>query len=166
MPDHLRRVPHSSDGNVQVSSIGFPSPNIQRQYSPALQQQISLLNADKEAGYFLFDNEDRPVRVVLRGAWLKMMFRIVRSGILSGSGAHGLEAIVEYLVKVMGQKPGLSREMILAQLQNEYGGDMTTKMSEWDKKAVENGLQGITLLEDMSRNMMATIPAALGPTYA
>jgi hypothetical protein len=82
MPDHLRHVPDVQDGDVPLSSIGFPSPNSQREYSQALQRQLSLINADKEADYFLFDTDDLPVRVVLHDTWMKMAFRIICSDIL------------------------------------------------------------------------------------
>jgi hypothetical protein len=145
-----------------LSSIGFPSPNSQREYSQALQRQLSLINADKEADYFLFDTDDLPVRVVLHDTWMKMAFRIIRSDVLSSSEQNGLGAIAEYLIKVMGQKPGLSRETILRQLQNEYGGDVAPKVAEWERKAAENGLEGSTFLESMSRNLMTTIPSVVG----
>jgi hypothetical protein len=162
MPDHLRHVPDVQGGGVPVASVGFPAPNSQREYSQALQRQLSLINADKEADYFLFDDDDRPVRVVLHGMWIKMAFRIFRSDILSTSEQNGLGAIAEYLIKVMGQKPGLSRETILRQLQNEYGGDVASKVAEWERKAAENGFEGSTFLENMSRNLMASVPLMMG----
>jgi hypothetical protein len=161
MPDHLRHVPGAQGDGVSVTSIGFPAPNSQREYSQALQRQISLINADKEADYFLFDDDDRPVRVVLHDLWTKMNFRIFRSDILSTSQLNGLEAIAEYLIKVMGQKPGLSREMILNQLQQEYEVDVASKLAAWERKVIENGLEGSTFLESMGRNLMATMPSVI-----
>jgi hypothetical protein len=145
-----------------MTSIGFAAPNTQLEYSPALQRQVSLINADKVADYFLFDDENRPVRVVLHGTWLKMAFRILRSDILSSTQQRGLEAIAEYLIKVMGQKLGLSRERILEQLEAEYGSGVATKVEEWEKKAAENGMEGSTFLESMSRNLMASMPLLMG----
>lgn len=167
IPDHLRHVVPTSDGHhVSLRSIGFPSPDTQQEHSPALQRQISLLNADKEADYFLFDEGDHPVRVVLHATWLKTVFRILRSDILSTSRKNGLEAIAEYLIKVMEQKPGLSRERILTQLEGEYGGDIRTKMREWDRRRVENGLEGSSLLEYMSGNLTATMPSVMNAMSA
>jgi hypothetical protein len=99
-----------------LSYVSFPSLDIQQQYSPALQQQISLLTANKDADYFLFDEEDCPVHIILQEMWLKMCFWGICGEILSSEVHIGLEALMEYLAKVMAQKPGLSQEMILAQL--------------------------------------------------
>jgi hypothetical protein len=81
VPDHIRHVPIAdSDGNVSISSVGFANPDTSHFYSPASHRQVSLITADKEADYFLFDEEDRPVRVVLHDTLTKMAFRIFRSG--------------------------------------------------------------------------------------
>jgi len=162
MPDHLRHVPDIQDGGIPVSSVGFPAPNSQREYSQALQRQLALINADKEADYFLFDDNDCPVRVVLHDMWMKMIFRILRSDILSSSGLNGLGVIAEYLIKVMGRKPGLSRETILSQLEKEYGSDVVPRVAEWERKAVVNGFQGGTFLESMSKGLMAFMPSVMG----
>jgi hypothetical protein len=66
----------------------------------------------------------------------------------------------------MGHKPGLSRKRILEQLECEYGGDVATKVAKWERKAAENGLEGSTLLESMSRNLMATLPVSMGARFA
>jgi len=166
LPEYLRQVPTSPDGDISISSIGFANPNSEREYSPALQRQVSLLTADKDADYYLCDNEDHLVRVELYDKWMKMIFRILRSDILSTDEQRGLETIAEYLIKIMGHKPGLSRERILEQLECEYGGDVATKVAVWERKAVANGLEGSTLLESMSRNLMATLPVSMGVKFA
>jgi hypothetical protein len=166
LPEYIRHVPTSPDGDISMSSIGFASPNSEREYSPALQRQVSLLTADKDADYYLCDDEDHLVRVELHDKWMKMIFRILRSDILSTNEQKGLETIAEYLIKIMGHKPGLSRKRILEQLECEYGGDVATKVAEWERKAVENGLEGSTLLESMSRNLMATLPVSMGARFA
>jgi hypothetical protein len=117
-----------------------------------------LLTADKDTDYFLFDEEDRPIRFVLHDPLMKMTFRNIRSGILSSSEEEGLEAIAEHLIKVMGQKPGLSRERILGQLESEYGGDIATKVAKWEKFATENGFPGSTFMEVQNRSLKKTLP--------
>lgn len=97
---------------MDITSTGFPIPNTTRQYSPALQKQISLLTADKVAEYFLFDDSDKPVRVVLYDIWKKMNFRTFRTSVWSGDDDSDsyMAAMAQYLIKLMGRKPGLSRE--------------------------------------------------------
>jgi hypothetical protein len=143
----------SKSGNVPVTAIGFGTPDPTRPLSPALQRQMSLLTADKDADYFLFDELDRPIRFMLHDMWTKMMFRILRSGVLSGADREGLEAMAEYLIKAMGQKPGLSRRRILEQLEREYGNGVASKVEEFERKAQVNGYPaGTTFLETMVKN--------------
>ena len=166
-PDHARHIPTTPDGTVFLNSIGFGTPNIQHKYSPALWRQVSLINADRDADYFLFDENDRPVRFVLYDPWMKMTFRDFRGEILSDDEGHGndmLSALAEHLIKAMAQKPGLSRERILAQLEREYGGDIATKVAEWEKLAAKNGMSGSTFLEVQSRSMMQALPMLMGRT--
>jgi hypothetical protein len=164
-PDHARQLRTTPDGNVSWSSFGFGNPNIQHKYSPALWRQVSLITADRDADYFLFDVDDRPVRFVLHDPSMKMTFRDFRGEILSDDEGHGgnmLLALAEYLIKVMAQKPGLSREMILAQLEREYGGGVATKVAEWEKLAAKNGESGSTFLEVQSRSMKQALPMLMG----
>jgi hypothetical protein len=91
---------------------------------------------------------------------MKMAFRSLRGGALSGDS--GLEAMGEYLIKAMGERPGLSRDIILRQLEREYGGDVTTKVAEWERMTIENGYAGSTYLEVTSRNLSATVPKTMG----
>jgi hypothetical protein len=92
-----------------------------------------------------------------------MSFRGIRGEILSNEKRFVLEALAEYLVKVMAQKPGLSRERILAQLEREYGGDVAAKLGDWERKSKASGREGSTFLGDMSEHLMATMPAMMGP---
>lgn len=103
------------------------------------------------------------MRVILQETWLKMSFRGIRGEILSNEKRFVLEALAEYLVKVMAQKPGLSRERILAQLEREYGGDVAAKLGDWERKSKASGREGSTFLGDMSEHLMATMPAMMGP---
>ena len=163
LPDCLRHLSSGPalDGMISLDSIGFANPNIPLSYAPALQRQVDLLTADKTADYFLFDDTDSPVRVVIHGYWMKMAFRTLRTDSLSANEKHGLEALAEYLIKIMGEKPGLSRGRILEQLEREYGGDVAEKVAQFEQMSVMNGFEGSTFLEVMGGNLMATMPAMM-----
>jgi hypothetical protein len=94
---------------------------------------VSLITADKNADYFLFDEEDCPVRFVLHDTSTKIVFWTFRSDVLSSIGHQVLGFIAECLIKMMGQKPGLSRERILEQLGREYGGDIVEKVTKAER---------------------------------
>jgi hypothetical protein len=156
VPDHCRS--ESMDGS-SIDSNGYGTPHPTRPHSQALQRQLSLITGDKEADYFLFDDLDRPIRFVLYDNWEKMMFRILRAGPMFGSDTQGVEAIAEHLIKVMGNKPGLSRERILAQLNKEYEIDVKSMLLEFKRRGLENGLDpSETFLEMMSKNYETFIP--------
>jgi hypothetical protein len=164
LPDHIR-LPESaaSDGFVSLNSIGFGSPHPLRPHSPALQRQVSLITADKEADYFLFDEADTPIRFEIHNTSIKLMFRMFRMGIMCSVEQKGLEAVAQYLVKIMGPKPGLSPERILDQLSSEYGADVAEKVAEYEKIGPRYGYgPGFTLLEMMGRNYEATLPRIMG----
>jgi hypothetical protein len=146
---------------ISLDSVGFANPNVPLSYAPALQRQVDLLTADKTADYFLFDDTDSPVRVVIHGHWMKMAFRILRTDSLSTNEMHGLQAMAEYLIKIMGEKPGLSRGRIVEQLEREYGGDVAEKLAQFEQMSVRNGFEGSTFLEVMGENLMATMPAIM-----
>jgi hypothetical protein len=149
-----------SSGGVAPNSLGFVSPDKARDSSPALQRQISLLTADKEADYFLFNASDQPIRFVIQNAIIKMTFRLNRSFAWSGdqNTQAGVEIMAQYLIKMMGQKPGLSREGIFRQFDGEYGGDTKTKLEEFERKSRGRTRAGETVLEMMNRNVMTAAP--------
>jgi hypothetical protein len=101
MPEEPRHIPSTSDGTVPFSSLGFGNSASTSPYSAALQRQVSLLAADKEVDYFLFDDMDRPIRSVINGHMTKAGFRILRTSSLSSSSPKGVEALVEHIIKVM-----------------------------------------------------------------
>jgi hypothetical protein len=164
MPVHLRSaLPSSQEGNIPVSSMGFVQPNSAHPYSPALQQQIDLLTADTAAEYFLFDEVGQPVRVVLPDLCARMAFRICRAAAWSNSGTKhddggDMAAMAQYLIKVMGVKPGLSRENILEQFTREYGKGAPAVIEKFEKNLVANGHGEETFIEMMSGNMAANFP--------
>jgi hypothetical protein len=159
--DHLLPSQDSvKSGGVAPKSLGFVSPERMRDCSPALQRQISLLTADEEADYFLFDESGQQVRFEIQETLLKMMFRMSRS--MAWTRDQDTQASVEnmaqYLIKVMGHKSGLSRESILRQFDSEYGGDTETKLDEFVRKSKGQTHDGETVLEMMHRTAMTAIP--------
>jgi len=128
-----------------------------RPHSPALDRQISLLKVDADADYFVFDETDQPVRFAVsdEDKWMKMSFRDLREMAFFGNGENmAIESITEYLLRNMADRPGLSREMILAQIAREYGQDLADLAVEFEQAGRERGYDGhATLLESMSRDM-------------
>jgi hypothetical protein len=157
VPEYMHDAPiESRDGHFDITSAGFPGPNHTRQCSPALQRQISILTADKDADYYLFDEADQPVRIVLYDGWTKLNFRQLRLGAWSDDShlnSSYMAAIGQYLVKYWGSRPGLSRETILKQFDKEYGEGATAKIEDFEKKSAEKGNGEETFLEEMARGM-------------
>lgn len=120
MSDDFRSALESGD-DIPNKETGFGPASAASSYSPALQHQVALLRADAEADYILFDIHGHPVRFVISDPMLKKIFRISRSDALTPSDYFGVASMAEYIVKVMGQYPGLSRGLIFAQLELEYG---------------------------------------------
>ena len=148
---------------VDINSLGFGAAHPSRPHSQALQRQVSLLDGDRQADYFLFDEVDRPIRFMAQDLFTKLSFRALRADVVSNAEQRGLEAIAEYLIKMMQHKPGLSRERILAQLGREYTEDVADKVVKWETMATVNGhAEGTTFLEVMANEMSSTIPTLLG----
>ena len=143
-----------------MRDVGFANPGSDSMHPLALRRQLSLLNGDKDADYFLFNHLDRPVRFRIPDSFLRMQFRMMRSEVFSsGLEAKGLEPVAEYLMKMMQGHPGLGRERILGQLRNEYGNGVEEKLTRWLELAVTNGLApGETFLEHMDTKMSDTLP--------
>jgi hypothetical protein len=161
LPEYAREIPVDPTGNVHITSLGFGKPHPSRPHSPALQRQVSLLNGDRYADYFLFDELDRPIRFMIGDMCTKISFRSIRSEALSSASgsAKGLAAIGEYLIKMMEHKPGLSRERILAQLSREYLEDVAEAVAEWEQSTTkQEHSPGTTFMEAMGKTMEATLP--------
>lgn len=155
MPDSIRHMPIASNGGVDMYNLGFGDPANTPSYSAALQRQVSLLTSDREADYFLFDELDRPIRFVVNDPLLKMGFRVVRTEVLSSDTPKGVETLVEYILKVMGQKPGLSRQGIIAQFAKEYRRDVAGMLANHETSQPSSGA---TLLESMNQGISNFAP--------
>ena len=55
VPVHLSHFVSMQEQTIPLTSIGFADPNSPARHSPVLQQQMALLNANKDVDYFLFD---------------------------------------------------------------------------------------------------------------
>lgn len=84
-----------------------------------------------------------------------MTFRNCRAEAISSADQEGVEAMAEYLIRVMGQRPGLSRELILTQFEREYGEGTAAKVQAFEEMTVKNGYSS-TFIEVTSRNMAAS----------
>jgi hypothetical protein len=160
VPEHMSaplRAAAAGGGSVHITSIGFGTPHPSRPHSPALQRQVSLINSDKYADYFLFDDLDRPIRFAIdvEDKWTKLTFRFLRTSAMFGPDRQGIQAIIEYLIKCMGQRPGLSREGILAQFNREYGDDTAAMVAEYERKTRLIGYaQEGTFVDQMNKGMV------------
>lgn len=162
LPASMRPPADACDasGNIVIDSLGFGTPDPSRLHSAAFQRQISLMTGDKKVDYFLFDETDHPIRFVIRGdRQTRMMFRMLRSTAMFSAKPQGVEAIAQYLIKMMAQTPRLSRERILDQLAREYGEDFPARLARWE--ATKGYKPGDTFLESMSKNITATLPRVM-----
>jgi hypothetical protein len=151
----LPLVEMTSDGIFPITSLGFGTPHPSRSHSAALQRQVTLLEGDRDADYYLFDHADRPIRVMIEDYSIKMSFRIARSEAMFHAEPSGFQSMAEYLIKTMADRPGLSRARILAQFESEYGGNMAAKVDAFVAKEIENGQEpGSTYLERMGAAIM------------
>jgi len=154
--DHLHFAGITPD--QPITSLGFGTPHPSRPPSFALQRQIALLKDDRDADYYLFDDTDRPIRVELDEKCIKIAFRMLRSEIMfrPEKAPEGVEMIAELLMKMMADRPGSSRARILAQFEEEYGGNVAAKLAAFEAKRARNGYElGGTYLERMSEGMRA-----------
>ncbi|RDB20600.1 hypothetical protein Hypma_012236 [Hypsizygus marmoreus] len=129
MPDYARtlNVPRSENG-ISLDDLGFATMEPSHPYSPALQRQVSLLNANKQVDYFLFDANDRPICIFIPDTFARMSFRHMRSVALSPEPMYGVAGLGEHLLKRMSNHPRLSRHLILEQLTKEFGDDTTANI--------------------------------------
>ena len=155
IPDQFRDALTFDGNGFAINSLGFATPHPLRPHNSALQHQLSLLTADKSADYFLFDEAGHAVRFAIEDTFTRTCFRVIRSNAMSTAEQKGLEVLVEYLIKTMEHKPGLSRERILVQLSGEFGEAIVEKMATFRADAAASG-DDMTFLEVMSRDMRAS----------
>lgn len=150
--DMMRNLPTNRDGTVDIANVGVGPCKGRR--SPAAERQAEMLEADKDADYFLFTASDVPVRFVIDDPGAKMVFRINRRMIMTQTADSGLEPMAEYMLKHMGGFPGLSRDIIFKQLCAEYGNNTTRKVVEWERKSRERGVSTGTVIGSLSKDFM------------
>ncbi|KAG1850866.1 hypothetical protein F4604DRAFT_1959255 [Suillus subluteus] len=114
--------------------------------SAAAERQAAMLEADRNVDYFLFTASGEAVRFVIDDPGAKMVFRINRGVVMTKTGDTGLDAMGEYMLKVMSGYPGLSRDIILKQLCEEHGADTAKKIVWLERKTRERGKT--TFIED------------------
>lgn len=107
--------------------------------SPAAELQANMLEADRNVDYFLFTAKGEPVRFVIDDPGAKMVFRINRGMVMTQTSETGLDAMGEYILKLMSGYPGLSRDIILKQLCKEHGADTTKKIVQLERKTRQRG---------------------------
>ncbi|KAG2110270.1 uncharacterized protein F5147DRAFT_689867 [Suillus discolor] len=150
--DMMRNLPTNQDGTVDIANVGVGPCKGRR--SPAAERQADMLEADKEADYFLFTASNVPVRFVIDDPGAKMVFRINRRMIMTQTADSGLEPMAEYMLKHRSGFPGLSRDVILKQLCAEHGNNTTEKVVEWERKSRERGVSIGTVIESLSKDFM------------
>ena len=159
LPDFIRNVPAHPAKGVHITSTGFGTPHPSRPHSPALQRQMSLLTGDKYVDYFLFDELDHPVRFEIRDMNTKLIFRSIRSAVLTSPTPIGLAPIAEYLIKMMEHKPGLSRQRILAQLSREHSEDVAEMVAMLEQSPAKAGHPpGTTYMEVTCKSISNVLP--------
>ena len=140
MPNIMRSTELTPDDErLAVENLGFGTPHPSRPHSPALKRQVSLLEADRRAEYFLFDEEDVPIRFVIDDMAMKMLFRSARTLAMFCAEPVCLDQMAEHLIKKMGHAPGLSRARILEQLTKEYEVDVEAKVMAVEAQMVAEG---------------------------
>ncbi|KAG1852603.1 hypothetical protein C8R48DRAFT_676109 [Suillus tomentosus] len=108
--------------------------------TPAAERQAEMLEADRNVDYFLFTASGEAVRFVIDDPGAKMIFRINRGWVMTQvTSDTGVEAMGEYILKVMNGYPGLSRSIILKQLCEEHGAGTTEKITWLEEKSREHG---------------------------
>ncbi|KAG2137619.1 uncharacterized protein EDB93DRAFT_1167136 [Suillus bovinus] len=131
----IRNLP--KDG-ITLRNIGVNPCKGKR--SPAAERQAEMLEADKDAEYFLFTASGERVRFVIDDLGAKMIFRINRGVVLTQpTNTVGVNALGEYMLKLMSKYPGLSRDIILKQLCAEYGDDVAGEIVKLEQDSGKRG---------------------------
>ncbi|KAG1894455.1 uncharacterized protein F5891DRAFT_1195295 [Suillus fuscotomentosus] len=108
--------------------------------TPAAEHQAEMLEADRNVDYFLFTASGEAVRFVIDDPGAKMIFQINCGWVMTQvTSDTGVEAMGEYILKVMSRYPRLSRSIILKQLCEEHRAGTTEKIMWLEKKSREHG---------------------------
>ncbi|KAG2365055.1 hypothetical protein BDR07DRAFT_1481910 [Suillus spraguei] len=149
---NLLRNIAKKNGRFSLRDIGVNPCKGKR--SPAADRQAEMLEADKDADYFLFTASGKPVRFVIDDLGAKVIFRINRGiAMTQPTDTTGVRAVGEYMIKLMSKHPGLSRDIILKQLCAEYGDDTAKRIAELERgsRQEEMGTFIDNWLKDCSR---------------
>ncbi|KIJ60380.1 hypothetical protein HYDPIDRAFT_32345 [Hydnomerulius pinastri MD-312] len=153
----LRDLPKNATLKTVTTAIGIGPAQYTRPV--ALDTQVSMLEKDKEADYFLFDDKRQPVRFVIDKPLAKWAFRVIRQVAMTNPEKRGSEALGEYMIKFMAKSPGLSRELIVKQFTAEYGEGAPEKVAATEKKSAEAGR---TCIEAYVANFERMLPPVFG----
>ncbi|KAH7903472.1 hypothetical protein BJ138DRAFT_1020581 [Hygrophoropsis aurantiaca] len=154
LPDFYREMLNSGNGQTtNLRDIGAGTPQFAR--SSALQLQVSKIEADKDADYFLFTAAQEPIRFVIHDFFTKFVFRLFRANAMSSKEQTCTCPLAQYLLKEMASTPGLSKESILRQLSSEYGIDMEAALQQFTERG---GPRNETFLEKMVKGMRTMGP--------
>ena len=149
-----------ADAYSSITTIGFGTPHPSHPHSPALQRQVALLESDKHADYFLFDDTDRPIRVVFADRNIRTCFRLIRSEAMFGpEPSRNILAMGEQLTKTMADRPGLSKVRIMAQFEREYGKRTADYVAAHLAKGGHES--GRTFVETMSMSIAERLPTMI-----
>ncbi|KAG1812941.1 uncharacterized protein BJ212DRAFT_1578623 [Suillus subaureus] len=147
----IRYLP--KDGRFTLRDIGVNPCKGKR--SPAAERQAEMLEADKDADYFLFTASGERIRFVIDDLGAKFVFRTHRGVMMTQptDTKGGACALGEYMLKAMSKYPGLSRDIILKQICAEYGDDIAEKIVRLERQAQERGTGTFidTWLKDSSK---------------
>ncbi|KAG2137818.1 hypothetical protein BD769DRAFT_1351668 [Suillus cothurnatus] len=135
---NLIRNVSNKNGGLTLRDIGVNPCKGKR--SPAAERQAEMLEADKDVDYFLFTASGEPVRFVIDDLAAKLIFRTNRGVIMTQpTDTTGVNALGEYMLKMMSKYPGLSRDIIVKQLCTEYGDDVAVKIVELERQSQIRG---------------------------
>ncbi|KIJ60381.1 hypothetical protein HYDPIDRAFT_32346 [Hydnomerulius pinastri MD-312] len=148
----LRDLPKNATGKTLTAAIGIGPAQYTR--PAALESQVSMLEKDKEADYFLFNDNGQPIRFVVDKMWTQCCFRGIRQVAMTTPEKRGFEALREYLIKLMANSPGLSRDLILKQLTAEYGADAPERVTVVERKSAG----GRTYIQACAENIARAAP--------
>lgn len=120
--------------------------------SAAFKRLVLYLDQSPDADYVLFTSDDKPVDVIIDDSKVKYRFRLWRARVLHGV-PFSVPMPAEHLIKHYATKPGLSRSLILEQLEKEHGVtprelDIICTMEETVKESTRSHLEELEAVLD------------------